>query len=77
MDPSSPPSGSFLDQSGMVVGGYMAGSLNGGGLSVEAPGMFSGGVVLESALQSHELDFQGENGVYGSDSVYSSGELQV
>lgn len=54
-----------------------AGNLN-GGMSVEAPGMFSGGVVMDSGLQSHELEFQGENGgVYSSDSVYSSGELQV
>ncbi|XXG44122.1 hypothetical protein AAC387_Pa01g4001 [Persea americana] len=78
MDPSSPSSGSFIDQQpGMVVGGYMgAGNLN-GGMSVEAPGMFSGGVVMDSGLQSHELEFQGENGgVYSSDSVYSSGELQ-
>ncbi|XP_058101456.1 uncharacterized protein LOC131245784 isoform X2 [Magnolia sinica] len=72
LDPTSPSSPSFLDTSGM--GAFFGGNMNLGiaMAAVEASGMFSG------SLQCQELEFQGENGgVYSSESVYSSGELQV
>ncbi|XP_068663915.1 uncharacterized protein [Aristolochia californica] len=75
MGPAS-PSSSFLDHPGM--GGYLSGSLN-GGMCPDISGIFPGNIMGDSGLiTSQELEFQGENcGVYCSNSVYGSGELQV
>ncbi|KAL5996904.1 hypothetical protein ACLOJK_007827 [Asimina triloba] len=68
VDPTSQSSCSLLDHTGM--GSFYGGNLNTGMMAVAAD--------ASAVFSSQEWEFRGINGsVYGSESVYSSGEFQV
>ncbi|CAK8570589.1 unnamed protein product [Lathyrus sativus] len=61
------PSCSYLSNG---LGVYMPHGNLASGLSGDGSGLFGGGILLGSEMQTHDLDYQGENGgIYCTDSV--------
>ncbi|KAL5066957.1 hypothetical protein RYX36_017844 [Vicia faba] len=65
--PSYSPSCSYLNNG---LGVYMPHGNLASGLSGDTSGLFGGGILLGSEMQTQDLDYQGENGgIYSTDSV--------